>query len=235
MNPLQFLSCEECTNRPKSLFSCLSAEEARQLDPIKTMRHFKRRELVFTSGKKPSGLFCMSSGYVKVFQTGLDGREQIVRLSGPGEILGYRALLSGEEYVSSAQVLQDSRMCFFDKWAFFQFMENKIHLMRRIMEWLCQDLRTAEERLRQLAQKPVRERLAETLLILGKTFGKSVKMGIKIEIRLTRQEIAELAGTVLETTVRHLSEFKRQKLIRFEGKCLILCDEAGLRKIARQN
>lgn len=227
------LTCENCEFRSKSLFGTLCREDLVQFQPHKQLRQYRRRALLFGQGSNPSGLFCVASGQVKIFQVGIDGRDQIVRLAGPGDPIGYRALFADEPYNASAEALEDSEVCFIDRATVLNLLENKPLFMRRLLQWLCQDLRQAEERMRQFAQKPVRERLAETLLLLGQAFGRPVPEGLKLEIRLTRQEIAELAGTVLETAVRAMSEFRREGLLSGEGRALILPDPASMARVAR--
>ncbi|MCE9624771.1 MAG: Crp/Fnr family transcriptional regulator [Deltaproteobacteria bacterium] len=229
------LTCENCEFRSKSLFGTLCREDLAQVQPHKQLRQYRRRELLFGQGDDPAGLFCVASGQVKIFQVGIDGRDQIVRLAGPGDPIGYRALFADERYNASAEALEDCEVCFIDKASVLSLLENKPLFMRRLLQWLCQDLRQAEERLRQFAQKPVRERLAETLVLLGQAFGRKVPEGLKLEIRLTRQEIAELAGTVLETAVRAMSEFRREGLLGGEGRALILPDPAALARVARMD
>lgn len=229
------ISCENCQYRGKSLFGTLCREDLAQIQPHKHLRHFRRRDLLFGQGKDPEGLFCVASGQVKIFQTGIDGRDQIVRLAGPGDPIGYRALFSDEAYNASAEALEDSDVCFIDKDSVLSLLENKPLFMRRLLRWLCHDLGKAEERMRLFAQKPVRERIAETLVLLAQAFGRKTSEGIKLEIRLTRQEIAELAGTVLETAVRAMSELKREGLLAGEGRGLVLPDPMGLARIARMD
>lgn len=226
-------ACENCQHRGKSLFGTLCADDLAQLQPHKKLRHYRRRDLLFAQGNVPEGLFCVASGQVKIFQTGIDGRDQIVRLAGPGDPIGYRALFADEAYNASAEALEESEVCFIDRASVLELLEDKPLFMRRLLQWLCQDLKQAEERMRQFAQKPVRERMAETLVLLAQAFGKKVPGGIQLGIRLTRQELAELSGTVLETAVRCISEMKREKLLRGEGRSLILPDPAALARVAR--
>ncbi len=235
MKKLEPISCENCQFRNKSLFGTLGLEDLAPIQSHKEMRQYRRRELLFGQGANPEGLFCIISGQVKIFQTGIDGRDQIVRLAGPGDPIGYRALFSDEPYNASAEAIEDCEICFIDKAAVMDLLEDKPRFMRRLLQWLGQDLRQAEERLRQFAQKPVRERLAETLVILAQAFGKAVPGGILLDIRLTRQEIAELAGTVLETAVRCMSEFKKENLLIGEGRALILPDPKALAEVARMD
>lgn len=228
-------SCENCEYREKSLFGTLCPEDVTQLQRHRKSRRYRRRELLFGQGNAPEGLFCVVSGQVKIFQTGIDGRDQIVRLAGPGDPIGYRALFAEETYNASAEALEESEVCFIDRSTVLSFLENKPDFMRRLLQWLCQDLKQAEERMRQFAQKPVRERMAETLVVLAQAFGEKVPGGVKLGIRLTRQELAELAGTVLETAVRSISELKREKLLSSEGRALIISDPAALARVARMD
>lgn len=225
--------CENCSCFSKSLFASLERHELCALEQFKQMKNVQRRDRLFQQDEEPAGFYCVSSGQFKVFQTGMEGRDQIVRLAGPGDPIGYRALFSQETYQASAEALEDSTVCFFAREAILDFFQRNPSLIRRLLQWLCQDLRSAEERLRQFAQKPVIERVAETLVSLAWTFGKPGNQGIEIEIRLTRQEIADLAGTVVETAVRALSELKRQNLLCSQGRRLIVRDLKALARLAK--
>ena len=134
-----------------------------------------------------------------------------------GDILGYRALLSGEKYTGTAKALVESSICFIPKESFFNLIEKNATLSKALIRLLAHDLKEAEHKITNLAQKPNRERLAEALLFLKETYGFESD-GATINVTLSREEISNIVGTATETTIRLLAEFKHDKMIEFVGK-----------------
>ncbi len=113
----------------------------------------------------------MNSGKIKIAQPGDEGKEQIVRLAKDGDILGYRALLIGDKYSCSATAIDETSTCFIPKDSFFNLIGKNANLSMEIMKLLSHDLKKAEHKITVLAQKPVREKMAEALLFLKETYG----------------------------------------------------------------
>ena len=90
--------CESCNSRLSNVFCNLDDEQLKELDVEKACNIYKKGQLIFFEGNKPQGLFCINRGKVKIFQTGIEGKEQILRLAKEGDILGYRTLISGGSY-----------------------------------------------------------------------------------------------------------------------------------------
>ncbi len=126
-----------------------------------------------------------------MYKLGSTGKDQIVRLAQAGDILGYRALVSGENYTASATALEESVICFIPKDKFFGILQSSSKMSMKMVELLSTDLKTAEQKITQLAQKTVRERLAETLLILKESFGVKTDEST-LNVQLTREEIANI-------------------------------------------
>lgn len=209
--------CENCTSRYKSIFCNLSMEELEKLSEHKGCAYYKKEQIIFREDAYPHGLFCINRGKVKIAKVGNEGKEQIVRLAKEGDIIGYRALLSGEAYTASAFAIEETDICYIPKETFFTILEENTGLSMQVMKRLATDLKSAEEKIINLAQKPVRERLAEALLFLKNVYGidddqKTLKVVMK------REEIANIAGTSVESTIRTLSEFNKERLIKIEGK-----------------
>ncbi len=223
--------CDTCQSRIKSVFCTLSDEQLSFLSVEKSCSMYKKGQLIFFEGNKPNGMFCVNSGKVKIFQVGEEGKEQIVRLAKEGDILGYRSLISGESYTSSASVLEDATVCFIPKKTFLDLLQADSELSTRMMQLLSKDLREAERRMVGLAQKPVRERMAETILML-KEFYSVDKKDQTIKATLSREDIANIVGTATETAIRILSDFKSEELIDLSGKKIKILNHPGLVKVA---
>ena len=192
---------------------------------------YPKGQVLFFENANPNGIFVIYKGKVKVYKIGIDGKEQIVRLAGPGELLGYRSLISNENSKASAEALEETVACFVPRDTLFDFMRTNPQISLKMMELLAKDLRAAEERITHLAQDSVRERLAQTLLLLKENFG--VREDKKtLNIILTREDLANIVGTATETVIRLLSDFKKDNLIDLFEKKIILLDERKLAKTA---
>lgn len=176
-------------------------------------------------------MFCINSGKIKISQVGDNGREQIIRLTKEGDILGYRALLSGGKYSASAVALEDSSICLIPKDIFFKVIEGESSLSMQIMKLLSNDLGKAEHKITDLAQKPVRERMAEAILFLKETYG-TENDGKTLNVSLSREEIANIVGTATETAIRLLSEFKSDAIIELQAKKIKIINYDKLIKTA---
>lgn len=154
-----------------------------------------------------------------------------MRLASEGNILGYRALISGEQYAATAVVMEDATVCSVPRDIFFNLVSTDAKLSTRIMQLLTSELKMAEERIVDIAHKSVKERLAETLLLLVEKFG-TKEDGISLDIRLTREELANMIGTATESVIRLLADLKKQGLIDLEGKVIKIIDRKALIKLA---
>lgn len=227
-NPL----CEHCTEGYQSFFRNLDKADLTYINEEKVPQHYKKGQPIFEEGKKPQGIYCLREGKVKVFKISLDGREQITRILFPGELLGLKAVLSGSTYSVSSAALEDSVLCFINKLDFFQLMLKYPEFSKAIIISLSKLLEQAEFRMISLAHKPVRERLAETLLFLNRAFHPTAPSYPKTYLNMTRQDIANIIGTAPETVIRLLHEFKEMKLIEIRGRKIYISNIHGLRKIA---
>lgn len=193
---------------------------------------YKKGQIVFHEGRIPTGIYCLKSGKIKISKIGIDGKEQIVRFVIPGGLLGIRALVSGRHYMATATTLEDSVVCFIGKQTFFEITTKYPDISQCILKNLSKLLEEAEQRMTSLAQKPVRERLAESLLVLDKIF-KSEKCPVeKSTISLSREDLANIVGTATETVIRLLSDFKEENLIAVVGRKIVLLNPDALKKIA---
>lgn len=223
-------SCESCTSRLNNVFCTLSDSQVNELALDKSCNIYKKGQLIFYEGNRPTGLYCISQGKVKIFQTGEEGKEQILRLAKEGDLLGYRALISGEPYSASGAVMEDAVVCYIPRKTFYELLQKNSELSTRMMQLLSHDLKDAESRITGLAQKPVRERMAETLLMLREFYGTDDEEVIMATV--SREDIAGIVGTSTETCIRVIADFKHEKLIELAGKRIKISDLHGLIKAA---
>jgi CRP/FNR family transcriptional regulator, polysaccharide utilization system transcription regulator len=223
--PVKIPACQECDS--KNIFGCLPATEIVKLSTNKDNNFFKKGQVVFYEGNHPHGMYCIYNGKVKISKLGDEGKEQIVRFAGEGELLGYRSALSNESYKATATAMEDCYICHIPKEKFSEVLNNNSTFSLEIIKLLSEDLKKSEQNLLNISQKPVRERIAETLLILKNRFGFE-KDGKSLTIVLTRREIGDIAGTTTETTIRTLSEFVKEGIIKLSGKKILLLNSDKL-------
>ncbi len=231
-NTFEIPHCETCLPRLNSIFGVLSSEELNRLELHKGCNFHRSGQVLFYEGDYPSGIYCINRGKVKLTRTGEAGREQIVRLAREGDSVGYRALVSGTPYQLTATVIEDASICFIPRQTFNTLMADNPSLTGTIIRQLTQDLAKAEQKQVSLAQKQVRERLAETLLMLREFYGCEDDHRT-LRSRLSREDIANYVGTATETVIRLLSEFSKEGLIVLEGKKIRITDQKGLCETAR--
>jgi CRP-like cAMP-binding protein len=226
------LSCQDCPSRKQGIYCTLEAEELQHINEHRKSRCYPKGRIIFFEGKPANGMYCINRGRVKVYKTGLDGRQQIVRLAGPGALLGYRALLSEEPYHASAETLEEAVVCCIDKAAFSELLTSNPDFSRSMIKKLATELRQAEDLATSIAYKSVRERMAELLLMLKDNYGTPTDEGVLIDLRLSREEMAEMIGVTQETAIRLLSEFKKDGLIAVKARNITLRDIPTLLKTA---
>jgi CRP-like cAMP-binding protein len=224
--------CELCASRKYSLFADLPEQHVCTISDNKNLISHRKGQILFYEGTKPLGIFCINSGVVKVYKTASNGKEQILHLSKQGDFLGYSALLGEENYSNSAMIVEDAKICFIPKEAFLNTLFQNTPFFKRVTKALSHELGVMEEKLTDATQKSIRERLAFVLLQLGNTYGVEGGENQKIDLILSREEIAGLVGTATESVIRLLSEFKKDNLIELEGKRIILKDRKGLARLS---
>jgi len=222
--------CDKCALETGAIFRHLSHDEVDILNFEKEFRQFKRGEVLYNEGSRISGFYCIHSGIIKVFKTGLDGKEQIIRFAKPGDIIAYRSVLSNEVACTSAKVIEDSQVCFIPAEILISFIKSNSTYAHELLKLACHELGEANSFITDIAQKTVRERLAEILLLLVHDFGLDDQN--YLQISLTREELANIVGTATESVIRLLSEFKTDRLVELTGRKIKVLDKKGLEKIS---
>jgi CRP-like cAMP-binding protein len=227
---IQVPLCERCSLESGSIFKHLKPDEIDLLNYEKDFRQYKRGDILYQEGNRISGFFCINSGIIKVFKTGLDGKEQIIRFAKKGDIIAYRSVLSNELACTSAKVIEDCQVCFIPSEILISFIKTNSSYALELLKLACHELGEANSFITDIAQKTVRERLAEILLLLVNEFGVDDQQFLQIS--LTREELANIVGTATESVIRLLSEFKSDKLVELNGRKIKLLNKKGLEKIS---
>ncbi len=223
-------NCDSCTIRTHDLFKHLNEDELQNISFNKITESHKRGSIIYQEGNRMKGFYCVQFGIVKIYKTGFDGKEQIIRFAKQGDLIGYRSVVSNEPACTTTEVLEESVLCFIPANILLDLVKTNGNFATELMKLTCRELGEANSYITDIAQKTVKERLAEILIQIDGEFGADAD-GI-LKISLTREELSNIVGTATESIIRLLSEFKNDKLIELNGRKIKILDKPGLKYIA---
>jgi DNA-binding response OmpR family regulator len=197
-------------------------ESLKQLSAEREVRKYAKKENIYKEGNFPKGIFFINKGKVKSYKTHDLGKELITGLHKEGDFFGYLALMDETEYNDSAEALDESEICFIPKEDFFSLVYNNAEVSKKFIKILSDNLTEREDQLLKLAYNSVRKRVAEALISLQNRYKKENEK--QFSMNISREDIANLAGTATETTIRTLSDFKDEKLIEIKGGTISIID-----------
>jgi len=224
----QPLHCETCPSKGKGIFCELEHLTLSEVSSHKVVNTYKKGQTLFVQGNPPFGMYCISKGNIKVSQIGEDGKESIVRIASPGDVLGHRSIFTDQYYNATATAVDECSVCFLDKKYILKLVKEQPSVACNLIAKLGRDLGAAEKRISSFYQKNVRERLAEFLLLLKESHGVKEGDKFKLDIKLTREEMASIIGTASETLIRFMSELKQEGMIDQQGKYIYILNEEAL-------
>ena len=210
--------------RQSLIFSGLEEDEAAELARLCTEKHLPAGEYAFWEGDPPDRFYLLASGKIKVVKHSSTGKDFIIAFFEPGEIFGEVAVFENRPYPASAQAVGDSTVLGIKREDFLKFLSKRPEVALRLINVLGDRLRTASDRLRDLAGERVEQRLARILLMLSSKLGPSLPF--------TRQDIADMAGTTIETAIRFLSSLNSRKITRSVRGRIVILDELKLKLLS---
>lgn len=228
---LDMSKCEQCIVRKFNTLKHLTKDELVRISACKTSKIIKKGEVIFEEGNHINGVYCIKDGVCKVSKMSENGRNQIIDLVKKGDLIGERSLISDETSNLTAVALNDVEVCFIPKEEIIKDLEKNPNFTMGVLKDMASTLKLADNVIVNMAQKTVKQRLAETLLNLNKKFG--IKENGSLDIYLSREDIANIIGTATESAIRLLSGFKKDKLINFHGKEIEILNYKNLEKIAQ--
>lgn len=177
------------------------------------------------------GVYVVLSGSVKISLTGCDGKESVMHIARKGDVLGYSDMTARRRYCTTATAIEKAEVLFIPKDKFFQLVQEHNSILEEILYLLSQDVLNSRSRIAQLAFKPVRGRVAESLIEICNKFNEARESDNK-EFYISRSDLASYVGTAKETLTRFLSEFRREKLITTDGTMIKILDLNGLNRVS---
>jgi CRP-like cAMP-binding protein len=229
MSSSLLFSCVACPTRAKSVLSEIPEEILEELSKARVINIYKKGQTLFYEGNRPYGVYCMNRGKVKLTKHAPEGKTFIVRIAQSGDMIGYRAFFTNELYTSTAEVMEDATICFLDRERFFDLLKKHPPFSLKLLAMMGKDIKCAEETSRDLAYKSSQERIVELLLTLKETYGVEQDDGTyKLDILLSREELASMLGTTTETAVRLMTWLKDKDLISMNKKYICINNLDGL-------
>ena len=221
--------CEQCIVREFNSLKALTKEELMRVSACKTGKLYKKGDVIFEEGETLNGVFCVRDGVCKLTKLSENGKDQVVKLVVKGELLGKRSLISDESTNLSAIALNDMEMCFIPKSEIMMDLNKNPNFTMDVLKEMAHEIKDSDDSLVNMAQKSVKQRMADTLLYINTNFG--VGEEGYLSIVLSREDYASIVGTATESAIRILSQFKKEGLISTKGKQIKLEDINGLKRV----
>jgi len=215
------------------LFTHLSDRERHKIAGEVVETCYKKGEYIFREGDPADTFHILKSGSVKCVKTSPDGKEVTMKVLMPGDLFCCdAAVLDGAVHPGCAQPMGDVRVLALSKKAYFAMLRRNPDAAMEVIQYLGKRLHEAQENAKVLALNPADQRLASLLANLAARTGVRESGGIRLTVRLTRQDLANMVGITVETAIRVMSRFKRQRLVSGMAKNLMILDLAKLKQLA---
>ncbi|MBI1911929.1 MAG: Crp/Fnr family transcriptional regulator [Deltaproteobacteria bacterium] len=219
-----------CHIKENTLFTGLNEAQLEAFKDVVVISSYRKRELIFMEGDDCTGLYIIRTGRVKVVRSSSTGKEQIINILNPGDLLGFEVFYNGKIYKNTAVSMEDCELCYIEKHAFFKILEKEPHISKKLILSLGRELNHAYERIGNLGLLNAREKLAHLLYTLANEYGVKEDGGVKLNLTLSRLEIAELLGITQETSIRLLKNFKEEGILEIKRKEIIIKSLAKLKE-----
>jgi len=218
--------------RRTTIFRRLSPDDRRRLAAVASVREFEKGTSLFAEGDASDSLYTVVAGRVKVFKMTARGTDIILEIFGPGDPVGALAAYEGRAYPASAVALEPTTCVIVPRQAFFSLLETYPTMVRGLLIGLTHRLVELTNRLTELSGGRVEARLARFLLKLADDMGQRRPEGTFIPLALSRQEIADMIGTTIETSIRIMSRWGKENAAPTEKDGFVVVDRSALETVA---
>lgn len=220
-----------CHIKQNTLFTGLNERQLDAFKDVVIISSYKKKEVLFMEGDDCTGLYILRTGRVKVVRSSSTGKEQIIKILNPGELLGFEILYDGKTFKNTSVAMEDTELCYMEKGSFFGILEREPDISRKLIISMGRELDLAYERIGNLGLLNAREKLAHLLYTLASEYGEKTDGGIRLNLTLSRLEIAELLGITQETSIRLLKSFKDEGLLEIRRKEIIIKSLSELKQL----
>ncbi len=218
--------------RTTPIFSRLAPDDRRKIAAVAAVRAFERGDLIFEQDSPSDAFYAIASGRVKIFKMMPNGKDVILEVFGPGDPLGAVAAYVGRPFPASASALEHTTCVVIPKTEFFKLLEQHPSLVRGLLLGFTTRLVELTNRLAELTSGRIEPRIARLFLKLADQMGRADRGGTFIPLSLSRQELADMTGTTIETCIRIMSRWGKDEIVRTEKDGFVVLSRAELEKIA---
>ena len=222
--------CVNCTISTQNILKGLNHQELGAISDCKTALAFRKGDVIFDEGIMLGGIYCIRKGICKLSKLSPNGKNQIIRFAGTGDILGKRSVISGEEVNLSATALTDMEVCFIPKREIIGCLNSNHKFSNEVLKNICIELKKADDFIVDLAQKTAKQRLVDAIFSLEKIFG--IDTDGYVHTQLSREELGNMIGVAPESLIRILSELGKKGWIDTKTKRIKILNRKQLEKIA---
>jgi CRP-like cAMP-binding protein len=213
------------------LFDGISPSEMQEMEKITRMEEVKKRQPLYLPGDPSSNVYLLKKGRVKIANTAPSGKEVTFDILEPGEVFGELDVLEDAPRSTSAETLDDAVICVIPRRDFDQYLAMHPTVMFKLTKLIGLRLKKIQSRVEDLVFRDVPARLAHLLTELSKTEGVADKQGIRLKVKLTHQEMANLIGCSRETVSTTMGQFRDNGLIHMDGRTITIVNEKGLSRL----
>ena len=222
------IDCSQCSNRDKSIFCKLEQESLKDVSDHKIMNQYKRGQILFHEDNPAFGVFCISEGKVKLTKNSENGKETLLRIAGPGDLIGFQHIVHSGMNDVTATALEETKICFIDRLYLNNLIQKENSCAMELLSHVANDMAALQERVNGFQNKNVRERVAYLLKDLSSRFGVDTDEGRRLNIQLSREDMASMLGIATETLIREISQLRTDGILDQDGKTIIITDEEEL-------
>jgi CRP/FNR family transcriptional regulator, nitrogen oxide reductase regulator len=217
--------------RSAAIFRALPADDRHRLAEVSLVRSYEKGEALFREGDASDFLYTVLSGRVKVVKSMASGKEVILEMFGPGDPVGAVVAYEGRPYPATAIALETTSCLLVRRGPFFALLERHPTLVRGFLLGLTQRIVELTRRIPEVAGSRVETRFAHLFLKLADKMGRPGRDGITIPVALSRQDLADLTGTTIETCIRIMSRWHKEGTLRTEKEGFVLVDRPAVEKL----
>lgn len=226
------IDCVSCPLRSGSPFcGRLNECQLERFSEIKNTLSFQKGEAIFYRGNSNHGVYIVCRGSVLISELAIGQKSKAIGAVFPGDLIDKTTFLDDRPHLITAEALESTEVTFFKHEEFITLIKEYDVLSTTVMHVLSDEIQTSRKRVRDLLYKKGQQRLAGLLLLLSKKCGQKTDHGTVIPIVFKREQLADMVGMTLESLVRWLSYFKKEKWVGYSGKKIIIFEEEKLQQI----
>ena len=214
--------------RSSSLFKALTPEEIDELAVVSRMASAKRGETIWLKGDMVDFFALVGTGFIKMVRSFSSGQEATAEIMGPGQIFGLLGVVEGTGCPLSARAASHCWYLKIPKDSITPIYDQSVILKEKLLRRTVVRFRETTDMLAKMSSGRVEERVALVLMMLSESYGEERDDGIAIQVPLTRQDVAEMAGTTVESTIRTMSRWQKEGIIKSDHMVVTILDDDAL-------